>query len=188
MKRLRLFWLMVIAFALAILLALCGMLGFIGLIFSGSVPSTSFRVGLREAADSYAVILGDYYAANDQSWNGVERRLAAPPFTGQGNFYSYILLDQRGSVLASTDSIRTEATIPGSESDPSGIPAMPIAPDPPRLSNRRAPMRGPSEQADIMIRGQHIVDPMHHLIHAQIHSSGECGVVSQSPESGLVGS
>ncbi len=156
MKRLRLFWLMVIAFALAILLALCGMLGFIGLSFSGSVPSTSFRVGLREAADSYAVILGDYYAANDQSWSGVERRLAAPPFTGQGNFYSYVLLDQQGDVLASTDSMHTEALLPGDEFNQSGLPAMPIAPDPPRLSNRRTPMRGPSEQADIMIHGQHI--------------------------------
>lgn len=103
MRRLRLFWLMALSFVLVILLALCGMLGLIGLTFAGTVPSTSFRDGLSESADGYAIVLRDYYVANGDSWRGVEKRLVSPPFNGPESFYSYTLLDEQGDLLASSN-------------------------------------------------------------------------------------
>jgi signal transduction histidine kinase len=134
MRRLRLFWLMVLSFVLVILLALCGMLGLIGLTFAGTVPSTSFRDGLSESADGYAIVLRDYYVANGDSWAGVERRLDGPPFNSPESFYSYTLLDPRGDLLASSN---PQIAIDGRE------PGMPM-------------MRNATARVPLLVRGESV--------------------------------
>ncbi len=135
MKRLRLFWLMVIAFFLAITLAMCGMVSFVGLTFAGTFPSGSFREGLRESADSYAAILGDYYVANSNSWQGVERRIDAPPFGGSNRFFSFTILDSQGQLLIG--------------------PPVPTPPTPPE-SGKHSRSGLPVERASILVHGREV--------------------------------
>jgi two-component system OmpR family sensor kinase/two-component system sensor histidine kinase BaeS len=123
MKQLRLFWLMVIAFFLAITLAVCGMVSFVGLTFAGTFPSGSFRDGLRESADSYAAILSDYYVANGDSWQGVEQRIDAPPFGGSSSFFAFTILDPQGDLL-----VGNTVPMPPMQSEPGRHtrPSLPI--------------------------------------------------------------
>jgi signal transduction histidine kinase len=102
-RRFRLFWLMVIAFAMAILLALCSMLGFVGLTFLGNIPSDAFPAGLSEASDRYNTTLSEYYLQNNNSWAGVAGRLNAAPFSGEGVQYSASIFGTDGALIASTD-------------------------------------------------------------------------------------
>jgi signal transduction histidine kinase len=100
----RLFWTMLLAFVLVIVLGVCGMLGFFGLAFAGIWQPVewgrSFQVGQRV----YAETLADYYIAHDDSWAGVARRLDGPPFGGPAGFLGYALADDGGQVIASSDS------------------------------------------------------------------------------------
>ena len=92
---------MVVAFALSIVVGVCGMIGFAGLTLGG-VLSSPVRDSLRDAPEAYAAALADYYIANGGSWAGVERRLDAPPFTGSFSFVDYTLTDRGGRTVATT--------------------------------------------------------------------------------------
>ncbi|HEX9440061.1 MAG TPA: ATP-binding protein [Roseiflexaceae bacterium] len=100
----RLFWSILIAFALAIGLSVCGMLVFIGLAVSGVWQPAMMRDSFGETQRSYAASLGDYYAAHGNSWAGIDQRLDSPPFVGpNGGFINYTLADTNGRVVASSD-------------------------------------------------------------------------------------
>lgn len=100
----RLFWSILIGFALAIGLSVCGMLVFIGLAVSGVWQPAMMRDSFGETQRSYAASLGDYYAAHGNSWSGIGQRLDSPPFVGSnGGFISYTLADTNGRVVASSD-------------------------------------------------------------------------------------
>jgi signal transduction histidine kinase len=100
----RLFWSILIAFALAIGLSVCGMLVFIGLAVSGVWQPAMIRDTFGETQRSYAASLADYYVAHGNSWSGIDQRLDSPPFVGpNGGFISYTLADTSGRVVASSD-------------------------------------------------------------------------------------
>ena len=95
----RLFWTMLLAFALVILLGVSGMLAFFGLAITGIWQPQEVRSSLQETQASYAASLGDYYVANGGSWAGVDERLSNRPVS----FLGYALADQRGQIIASND-------------------------------------------------------------------------------------
>jgi signal transduction histidine kinase len=100
----RLFWSILIGFALAIGLSVCGMLVFIGLAVSGIWQPAMMHDTFSETQRSYADSLGDYYAAHGNSWAGIAQRLDSPPIIGSnGGFVSYTLIDTNGRVVASSD-------------------------------------------------------------------------------------
>src|SRR5919205_472427 len=99
----RLFWTMLLAFALVIVLSVCGMLGFIGLAISGRWQPTAVSEEFQSFQRTYAQSLGDYYTANGQSWAGVDQRFDTPPFGGPNTFFGYVLADASGRVVASND-------------------------------------------------------------------------------------
>jgi two-component system OmpR family sensor kinase/two-component system sensor histidine kinase BaeS len=99
----RLFWSILVAFALVIGLGVCGMLGFVGLAFAGVWQPAMMRDTFQETQRSYASSLGDYYIAHGNSWAGVDQRLDGPPFAGPGGFFSYTVADGSGNVIASND-------------------------------------------------------------------------------------
>jgi signal transduction histidine kinase len=139
MRKVRLFWLMVIAFFMSIGVAVCGMIGFLGLTFAGTVPSQPLRDGLHEAAVAYAAILSDYYVANG-SWEGVDQRLNAPPFAGPSTFYSYTIVDDEGQILASS----------------LGMPEAPVAPRAPQAPEPRLHRGVPIERAALRAHGREV--------------------------------
>lgn len=100
----RLFWTLLFAFAIVIVLGVCGTLGFFGLAVAGIWQPTPFRETIQAAQVSYARALSDYYLANGRSWNGVDRRLKAPPYDSPFNPVGLVLLDEDGRLIASTDS------------------------------------------------------------------------------------
>jgi signal transduction histidine kinase len=101
--KLRLFWIMLLAFVLVIVLGVCGMLGFFGLAFAGVWQPEEFRSGFQGAQKTYVATLADYYVAHDGSWSGVEQRLNGSPFGGPTNFLGYALADADGRVVVSND-------------------------------------------------------------------------------------
>src|SRR4051812_47136178 len=118
----RLFWSILIGFALAIGLSVCGMLVFIGLAVSGIWQPAMMRDTFSETQRSYADSLGDYYVAHGNSWSGIDQRLDSPPFMGpSGGFFNYTLADTTGRVVASSDQ-----RLVGEQADPAmdkrGIP------------------------------------------------------------------
>ncbi|GAB4215919.1 MAG: ATP-binding protein [Roseiflexaceae bacterium] len=100
----RLFWTLLLAFALVIVLGVCGTLGFFGLSIAGIWQPAPIRQTMQDSQASYARALSDYYLANGRSWNGVDRRLKAPPYDSPLNPVGLVLLDEQGRVIASTDS------------------------------------------------------------------------------------
>jgi signal transduction histidine kinase len=101
MRKPRLFWVMVLAFVLAIVLGVCGMLGFVGLALIGAVPAQNREV-FEGAPGAYAEVLADYYLANGRSWEGVDRRLGSAPFAGPLSFMEYALADANGRIVSSS--------------------------------------------------------------------------------------
>ena len=99
----RLFWTMLLAFALVILLGVSGMLGFFALAIAGVWQPQEMRSSIQETQASYATSLGDYYVANGNSWAGVDRRLSNSPLGASSAFFGYALADQRGRIVASND-------------------------------------------------------------------------------------
>lgn len=95
----RLFWVLMLAFGLVIIVGTCGMTGFFTLSFS-RVGAEQWQSGMRETETAYAMVLADYYRANGNSWAGVEQRLQAPPFGGPMSFLSATLLDTNGTTIA----------------------------------------------------------------------------------------
>jgi two-component system OmpR family sensor kinase/two-component system sensor histidine kinase BaeS len=120
----RLFWTMLWAFVLVIVLSVCGMLSFIGLVVSGRWQPDAVRDSFVAYQHTYALSLGDYYEANGHSWAGVDQRFDAPPFSGPNSFFGYVLAGQDGRIVASND--RSLAI--GTPIDPrdlkSGIPVV----------------------------------------------------------------
>jgi two-component system OmpR family sensor kinase/two-component system sensor histidine kinase BaeS len=98
-----LFWTMMAAFALVIMLGICGMLGFFGLAFSGIWQPGPIRTALIEAQQAYVRALSDYYVANGDSWQGIEQRLELPPFVGLEHTTEYVVIDRSGRIVASND-------------------------------------------------------------------------------------
>ena len=122
----RLFWSILIGFALAIGLSICGMLVFIGLAVSGIWQPAMMRDSFSETQRSYADSLGDYYAAHGNSWVGIDQRLDRPPFVGpNGGFVTYTLADTSGRVVASSDQRQDSSGIP-----PRGTPMSTSNPAP----------------------------------------------------------
>ena len=107
----RLFWTMLLAFAMVIVLSVCGMLGFIVLAVSGQWQPAAVRETFQDYQQTYALSLGDYYVAHGNSWVGVEQRFDALSFGGPGNFFDYALADQSGRVIASSDSRLPPGTV-----------------------------------------------------------------------------
>ena len=99
----RIFWTLLASFALVIVLGICGMLGFIGLVLSGVWQPSSVRESFDATERGYGVILGDYYVANGNSWLGVEQRLDDLPFLAIGD---YVILDTSGSPVAGDVAVR----------------------------------------------------------------------------------
>jgi len=148
----RLFWTMLLAFILVIVLGVCGMLGLVVLAFSGIWQPRSVRVGLQETQRAWVASLEDYYIAHGDSWAGVDQRLSELPWSDEALFFNYALVDDNGRVVASNN-----RALPMGEPVPPGQPmrgvpvevrgarvgtlllpfAQPFAPDAP------APTRGP---------------------------------------------
>src|SRR5689334_10419225 len=99
----RLFWTMLLAFVLVIVLGVAGMLGFFSLAFAGIWQPTDLRDSFQGAQRVYVDALGDYYVAHGNSWAGVGQRLADAPFVGPMSFRGYALADADGRVVATSD-------------------------------------------------------------------------------------
>jgi two-component system OmpR family sensor kinase/two-component system sensor histidine kinase BaeS len=102
----RLFWSMLLAFVLVIVLGVCGMLGFFGLAFAGLWQPNDLPRGFRGPQHAYVEALSDYYLAHDRSWTGIDRRLRDEPF-GPISFLGYALADTDGRVIVSNDQTLT---------------------------------------------------------------------------------
>lgn len=98
-----LFWTMLFSFVLVIVLGVCGMLVFFGLAVNNLWQPAEWARTTREAQNSYADMLSDYYVAHGNSWHGAERRLNGPPFNGPTELSTYVLLDQAERVIVSND-------------------------------------------------------------------------------------
>jgi signal transduction histidine kinase len=98
----RLFWSMLLAFVLVIVLGVCGMLGFFGLAFAGYWQPNDLPRGFRGPQHTYVEELADYYLAHERSWDGIDRRLRDEPF-GPISFLGYALADANGRIIVSND-------------------------------------------------------------------------------------
>jgi two-component system OmpR family sensor kinase/two-component system sensor histidine kinase BaeS len=98
----RLFWSMLLAFVLVIVLGVCGMLGFFGLAVAGYWQPSELPRDFRGPQHAYVEELADYYLAHERSWAGVDRRLRDEPF-GPISLLGYALADAEGRVIVSND-------------------------------------------------------------------------------------
>ncbi len=98
----RLFWSMLLAFVLVIVLGVCGMLTFLGLAFAGYWQPSNLPRSVRGPQYAYVEALADYYLAHEGSWAGIDRRLTDEPF-GPISFMGYALADTNGRVIVSND-------------------------------------------------------------------------------------
>lgn len=103
MRKIRLFWLMTLSFATMIALGVCGVMGFVGLTFTGTLPSAPLRQNLDDSAQASAILLSDYYRANSNSWDGVQQRFDMPPLDGQNSPFEYALYNAEGILIASSN-------------------------------------------------------------------------------------
>jgi two-component system OmpR family sensor kinase/two-component system sensor histidine kinase BaeS len=94
---------MLLAFVLVITLGVCGMLGFFGLAFAGIWQPADWRDNFPSMQHVSVEALGDYYVAHENTWQGVEQRLAEAPFGGPAAFLGYTLADSNGRMVASSD-------------------------------------------------------------------------------------
>lgn len=93
-----LFWTMVLAFVLAIVLGVAGMFGFFSLAIAGVVPVQEREV-YRDAPRIFAEWLADYYAARG-SWEGVDRRVDELRGFGAFVWVDFALVDTDGMIIA----------------------------------------------------------------------------------------
>lgn len=93
---------MLTAFALVIVLSVCGMLSVVGLAVSGRWQPQAMRESMSMFQHNYVLSLGDYYLANGRSWDGIEQRFE-PPVGWPSGMLDYALIDVRGQVVASND-------------------------------------------------------------------------------------
>jgi signal transduction histidine kinase len=119
----RLFWTMLLAFVLVIVLGVCGMLGLFVLAFSGIWQPRNVRDSVQEAQQAWVASLGDYYVAHGDSWAGVDQRLSELPWSGEALFFNYTLVDDTGRVVASNS-----RAVPTGQPVPPGLPlrGMPV--------------------------------------------------------------
>src|SRR5262245_27567871 len=118
----RLFWIMLLSFALVIVLSVCGMLGFIGLAASGRWQTDAVTESIQAFQRNYALSLGDYYEANGESWAGVDQRFDVPPFGGPNSWVGYALVSADGRIVASSDHNLPKGTQIDPRDLKSGIP------------------------------------------------------------------
>lgn len=163
---------MLLAFAMVIVLSVCGMLGFVVLAVSGQWQPAAVRESFVAYQRSYALSLGDYYVANGNSWSGVQERFDGISFAGPGNFFDYALADPGGRVIASNDSaLPIGATVVSAELDRGlpidargqrvGIlivrggprPLQPMPPMPPQMPSQPVGGRAQRDIAWPLIRG-----------------------------------
>jgi signal transduction histidine kinase len=100
--RLRLFWTMLLAFGLVIMLGIAGMF----LAFAASFARAERIDGppnVHEARRAYAASLADYYVARGGSWQGLDRRMAALSELPLPAFGRLVVVDANGQVVASYD-------------------------------------------------------------------------------------
>jgi two-component system OmpR family sensor kinase/two-component system sensor histidine kinase BaeS len=102
MMKPRLFWTMLLAFVLVILLGVCGMLGFFGLAVAGIWQPSDWRNN-SALAHGDVETLSDYYLAHGNSWVGIDQRLDSTQFGGPMIMMGYALADTHGRVVASND-------------------------------------------------------------------------------------
>src|SRR5579859_294654 len=101
--KLRLFWIMLAGFALAIVWSVAGMLSFIALVVTGIWQPVPLPENIKQTQTTYVTPLASYYTANGDSWSGVEQRLQKPPFTGIDGVVSYTITDENDRVVASNN-------------------------------------------------------------------------------------
>lgn len=98
----RLYWTMLLAFTLVIVLGVCGMLAFFGLAVAGIWEPGELRSRVAEVEQTYTGTLSDYYVAQGDSWQGVDAQLDAlasrSPFPVQ-----YTVVDTNSRVVASSN-------------------------------------------------------------------------------------
>jgi signal transduction histidine kinase len=99
----RLYWTMLLAFTLVIVLGVCGMLGFFGLAVAGIWEPGTLRSRMNGLEQTYTTFLGDYYVAQGDSWQGVDRQLDA--LAGRMPFpvAQYTIVDTNNRVVASSN-------------------------------------------------------------------------------------
>lgn len=106
--KVRLFWTMLIAFMLVIVLGVAGMLGFFALAMSGIwLPSTTranvqgdFRAELETAQRTWSQYFATQYTANGNSWANIDQRLGGSVANADA-LPSYLLVDSDRMVIAS---------------------------------------------------------------------------------------
>src|SRR5690349_4815832 len=97
----RLFWTMLLAFILVIMLGVCGMLSFVGLAAAGIWQMGPAHMGFEQSGHAFADAVADYYVAHDDSWAGLDQRLVEL-MPGPTNFFEAVVVDTHGVVVAST--------------------------------------------------------------------------------------
>lgn len=100
-----LFWVVLRAFALVIVIGICGMTGFFSLAvrLSGGTMSPSPRAEGPRMEYAYVDTLADYYIAHGHSWDGINQHLRNLALNDPFHFPITVVLDTRGRVVASRD-------------------------------------------------------------------------------------
>ena len=99
--RIRLFWQLIGAFVILIIVGIGGTMSLIGVTFS-QIYAQNLPSALRSIEDSWTISLADYYVAHDNSWVGVGSRLDTMLewedwFPGAS--VGYVLTDRDGTVI-----------------------------------------------------------------------------------------
>lgn len=98
-----LFWVVLRAFMLVIVLGVCGMLGFFGVAIGRDDAAMPGHEEAQRIEDAYGATLANYYVAQGNSWRGIDEYLhdllLADPF----HFPIAAVLDGQGKVVASED-------------------------------------------------------------------------------------
>ncbi len=99
----RLYWTMLLAFTLVIVLGVCGMLAFFGLAVAGIWEPGVLRSRVSDLEQTYTTFLGDYYIAQGNSWQGVDRQLDALSSRGPFPVAQYTIVDANSRIVASSN-------------------------------------------------------------------------------------
>jgi two-component system OmpR family sensor kinase/two-component system sensor histidine kinase BaeS len=141
----RLFGTLLLAFALVIVLGVCGTLGFFGLAVAGIWEPTPIRESIQSSQGAYARALADYYVAHGRSWEGVEQRLDSLPYGGSLSPVTLVVLDEQGREIASSERAgstdervytRHDVVVEPAQPGVPPLPEPPEAPDAPHMPMR----------------------------------------------------
>jgi two-component system OmpR family sensor kinase/two-component system sensor histidine kinase BaeS len=98
----RLYWTMLLAFTLVIVMGVCGMLTFFGLAIAGIWEPGTLRSRVNETEQTYTAFLSDYYIAQGDSWQGVDKQLDTFPGHELFPAAQYTVVDTNSRVVASS--------------------------------------------------------------------------------------